>query len=63
LGFIGIYGCEFDFYSNFIVIFYLSPGDYHRYHSPVDFTARKRLHVAGFLKPVKISYLENHKVN
>jgi phosphatidylserine decarboxylase len=45
------------------MIFYLAPGDYHRYHAPLDFVAKKRLHVDGELKPVKISYIENHKVN
>lgn len=41
-------------------IFYLSPGDYHRYHSPVDFSVRQRRHVAGHLYPVKISYIEEN---
>ena len=40
------------------IILYLAPGDYHRYHSPVDFIARKRLYIPGYLKPLKISYLE-----
>ena len=39
-------------------IFYLNPGDYHRYHSPCDFTVRSRKHIMGYLYPVKISYIE-----
>ena len=39
-------------------IFYLSPGDYHRYHSPCDFAVRSRKHIVGYLYPVKISYIE-----
>lgn len=44
------------------IIFYLAPGDYHKYHSPIDFVARKRLHIPGYLYPVKISFLEKYKV-
>lgn len=40
-------------------IFYLAPGDYHRYHSPVDFVAHSRLHIPGKLAPVKESSLKN----
>lgn len=39
-------------------IFYLSPGDYHRYHSPCDFEVKNRKHIVGYLYPVKISYIE-----
>lgn len=39
-------------------IFYLSPGDYHRYHSPCDFTVKSRKHIVGYLYPVKISFIE-----
>lgn len=40
------------------IIFYLAPGDYHRYHCPVDFTAKSRLHIPGKLCPVKESNLK-----
>lgn len=37
--------------------FYLSPKDYHRYHSPIDFRLKKLIHVPGKLYPVNIKYL------
>jgi len=40
-------------------IFYLCPGDYHRYHSPADFIVKRRIHIAGYLYPVAIKYVEN----
>lgn len=48
--------------SVYSVIFYLSPGDYHRYHSPVDFKVASRIHIAGHLYPVKIDYIEKNAV-
>lgn len=42
-------------------VVYLAPGDYHRYHSPVSFTASYRRHVAGYLEPVDPRYLKGHK--
>jgi len=45
------------------IIFYLSPGDYHRYHSPVSFLAKKRAHILGYLWPVKVSYVESTDVS
>ncbi|KAL0480042.1 phosphatidylserine decarboxylase [Acrasis kona] len=33
-------------------VFYLAPGDYHRYHSPTDFVVEKRKHIPGYLFPV-----------
>lgn len=37
--------------------FYLSPRDYHRYHSPCDFKLKKLIHVPGKLYPVNLKYL------
>lgn len=42
------------------MVIYLSPGDYHRFHSPAIHTADFRRHVVGYLSPVKPSYVENH---
>jgi len=39
---------------------YLAPGDYHRYHCPVDFLAYRRTHIYGRLAPVKESYISKH---
>ena len=33
-------------------VLYLSPGDYHRYHSPTEWTVHARTHFAGQLLPV-----------
>ncbi len=37
--------------------FYLSPKDYHRYHSPFDFKIKKLIHIPGKLYPVNLKYL------
>jgi phosphatidylserine decarboxylase len=42
-------------------IIYLAPGDYHRFHSPTNFTANYRRHNTGFLYPVRPSYLEKNQ--
>lgn len=42
-------------------VIYLAPGDYHRYHSPANFTANYRRHIAGYLEPVRPAYIEKHK--
>lgn len=42
------------------MIIYLSPADYHRYHSPASFTANYRRHIPGYLELVRPSYLEKH---
>lgn len=46
----------------FSIIFYLSPGDYHRYHSSVDFEVDYRNHIAGHLWPVKVDYVASKSV-
>lgn len=43
------------------MVIYLSPGDYHRFHSPAIHTARYRRHIVGYLEPVKPSYVRKHK--
>ena len=48
--------------SLYSIIFYLSPGDYHRYHSSVDFQVLERTHIAGHLWPVKVDYVASKKV-
>lgn len=42
-------------------MFYLCPGDYHRYHSPADITVKQRIHIAGHLYPVKPSFVESNE--
>jgi phosphatidylserine decarboxylase len=44
------------------IIFYLSPGDYHRYHSSVEFEVDYRNHIAGHLWPVKVDYVSTKSV-
>lgn len=44
------------------IIFYLSPGDYHRYHSPFDFKITKSIYIPGYLRPVKKSFISLFKV-
>ena len=43
------------------MVIYLSPGDYHRFHSPAIFTASYRRHVVGYLEPVDPRYLATHR--
>jgi phosphatidylserine decarboxylase len=43
------------------MVIYLSPADYHRFHSPCLHTADYRRHVVGYLAPVKPSYVNKHK--
>jgi len=43
------------------MVIYLSPGDYHRFHSPAIHTARYRRHIVGYLEPVKPAYVKKHK--
>ncbi len=38
--------------------FYLSPKDYHRYHTPMDMLVDRAIHVPGLLYPVNFKYLK-----
>ena len=54
------YHCSSNFdkiKNGYYMNFYLSPKDYHRYHSPSDFTLKKLIHVPGKLYPVNLKYL------
>jgi len=42
------------------IVLYLSPGDYHRYHSPCDYHIKSRNHIVGKLLPVKEKYVKTH---
>lgn len=41
--------------------FYLSPKDYHRYHSPYDARVTKLIHIPGKLYPVNFTYLNKQE--
>ena len=43
------------------MVIYLSPGDYHRFHSPAIHKGFFRRHIAGYLSPVKPSYVAKHR--
>lgn len=43
------------------MVIYLSPADYHRFHSPAIHTGDYRRHVVGYLSPVKPSHVNKHK--
>ena len=43
------------------MVIYLSPGDYHRFHSPAIHQGHFRRHIAGYLSPVKPSYVNKHR--
>jgi phosphatidylserine decarboxylase len=36
----------------YYAVFYLAPGDYHRFHSPSKFEVDKIIHIPGFLRKV-----------
>ena len=40
------------------VNFYLSPRDYHRYHTPIDMRVTKAVHIPGKLYPVNVKWLK-----
>ncbi len=44
-------------YNGKYINFYLSPKDYHRYHSPIDMKIIKAVHIPGVLYPVNLKYL------
>ena len=48
--------------SLYYAVLYLSPADYHRYHSPTALLLKKRCHVIGYLNPVKPEFLLRSKV-
>ena len=43
------------------MVLYLSPKDYHRFHSPANFTASFRRHIAGYLEPVDPRHVAGHR--
>lgn len=43
------------------MVIYLSPGDYHRFHSPAIHRGLFRRHIAGYLSPVKPTYVNKHR--
>eukprot|EP01022_Parablepharisma_sp_SALTPOND_P015728 TRINITY_DN2250_c0_g1_i1.p1 TRINITY_DN2250_c0_g1~~TRINITY_DN2250_c0_g1_i1.p1 ORF type:complete len:185 (+),score=6.00 TRINITY_DN2250_c0_g1_i1:449-1003(+) len=47
----------------YYVVFYLSPADYHRFHSPGHIKLESRWHIPGYLNPVRPSYLLTHVVS
>lgn len=57
----------YNFYSNtepkntelFFAVIYLSPGDYHHYHSPIDWVCKKRRHFPGDLFSVSPYFQRN----
>jgi phosphatidylserine decarboxylase len=42
-------------------VIYLSPADYHRFHSPAVHSGDYRRHIVGYLSPVKPSHVNKHK--
>ncbi|KAJ3156674.1 phosphatidylserine decarboxylase 1 [Geranomyces michiganensis] len=48
--------------SLFFAVVYLAPGDYHRFHSPADWTAHRRRHFSGELysvSPLAVNMIKN----
>lgn len=43
------------------MVIYLSPSDYHRFHSPAVHSGDYRRHIVGYLSPVKPSHVNVHK--
>jgi len=47
-----------DVHDGTFINFYLSPRDYHRYHTPIDMQVLHAVHIPGKLYPVNIPSLE-----
>lgn len=45
----------------FYMVIYLSPADYHRFHSPAVHSGDYRRHIVGYLSPVKPSHVNRYK--
>lgn len=45
----------------FYTVIYLSPADYHRFHSPAVHSGDYRRHIVGYLSPVKPSHVNKYK--
>ena len=45
----------------YYMVIYLSPADYHRFHSPAIHSADYRRHIVGYLSPVKPSHVNKYK--
>lgn len=45
----------------YYMVIYLSPADYHRFHSPAVHSAEYRRHIVGYLSPVKPSHVNKYK--
>lgn len=45
----------------FYMVIYLSPADYHRFHSPAVHSGDYRRHIVGYLSPVKPSHVNKYK--
>jgi len=48
--------------GGYFINLYLSPSDYHRFHTPIDMEIVKATYIPGDLKPVKPSMLEKELV-
>lgn len=45
----------------YYMVIYLSPADYHRFHSPAVHSGDFRRHIVGYLSPVKPSHVNKYK--
>jgi phosphatidylserine decarboxylase len=61
---LGVHICDENkekLYDGEFMNFYLSPKDYHRYHSPYTFRLKKLIHIPGKLYPVNFKYLNKQE--